>query len=115
MAKLEWGDVTSINMNNNVSNVTAGALYDGSSYVSTTGIGDFTFQNRSSDVVIDGELKVNGRDILKEIDDMRDVLLLLRRDVDMEAKYPKLKELKEEYERALEKYKTFEAVKGDKI
>jgi hypothetical protein len=115
MAKLEWGDVTSINMNNNVSNVTAGALYDGSGYVSTTGIGDFTFQNRSNDVVIDGELKVNGRDILKEIDDMRDVLLLLRRDVDMEAKYPKLKELKEEYERALEKYKTFEAVKGDKI
>jgi predicted translin family RNA/ssDNA-binding protein len=54
---------------------------------------------------------VQGRDVLKELDEMRDALLLLKRDVDMESKYPKLKELKDEYERALEKYKTFEALK----
>jgi len=48
---------------------------------------------------------------MAELDEMRDVLLLLKRDVDMEAKYPRLKELKEEYERALEKYKTFETLK----
>jgi hypothetical protein len=51
---------------------------------------------------------------MKELDEMRDVLLLLRRDVDMEAKYPKLKELKDEYERTLEKYKTFEAIRESK-
>ena len=56
-------------------------------------------------------LEVNGRDVMKELDEMRDALLLLKRDVDMEAKYPKLRELKDEYERALEKYKTFEALK----
>ena len=56
-------------------------------------------------------LEVNGRDVMKEIDEMRDALLLLKRDVDMEAKYPKLKELKDAYERQLEKYKTFEALK----
>jgi len=56
-------------------------------------------------------LVVNGRDVMAELDEMRDVLLLLKRDVDMEAKYPRLKELKEEYERALEKYKTFETLK----
>ena len=60
---------------------------------------------------VDVPLIVNGRDIVKELDEMRDVLLLLKRDVDMEAKYPKLKELKEEYEAALAKYKTFEALK----
>jgi len=60
---------------------------------------------------VDGTLEVNGRDVMKELDEMRDVLLLLKRDVDMEAKYPRLKELKDEYERALEKYKTFEALK----
>jgi hypothetical protein len=60
---------------------------------------------------VDVPLLVNGRDVMKEIDEMRDALLLLKRDVDMEAKYPKLKELKDEYERALEKYKTFEAIK----
>ena len=60
---------------------------------------------------IDGKLEVQGRDVLKELDEMRDALLLLKRDVDMESKYPRLKELKDEYERALEKYKTFEALK----
>jgi hypothetical protein len=60
---------------------------------------------------VDGKLEVQGRDILKELDEMRDALLLLKRDVDMEAKYPKLKELKDAYEAQLEKYKTFEALK----
>jgi hypothetical protein len=60
---------------------------------------------------VDVPLLVNGRDVMKEIDEMRDALLLLKRDVDMEEKYPRLRELKDEYERALEKYKTFEALK----
>jgi hypothetical protein len=60
---------------------------------------------------IDGKLEVQGRDVLKELDEMRDALLLLKRDVDMEAKYPKLRELKDAYETQLEKYKTFEALK----
>jgi hypothetical protein len=60
---------------------------------------------------VDVPLVVNGRDVMKEIDEMRDALLLLKRDVDMESKYPKLKELKDAYERQLEKYKTWEALK----
>ena len=65
-------------------------------------------------VSIDVPLKVNDRDILKELDEMRDSLLLLKRDVNMEAKYPRLKELKDEYEAALAKYKTFNALKDSK-
>ncbi len=65
-------------------------------------------------VTIDVPLKVNGRDVMKELDEMRDALLLLKRDVDMEAKYPRLKAIKEEYEAALAKYKTFEAIKESK-
>lgn len=65
-------------------------------------------------VKIEVPLIVNGRDVMKELDEMRDVLLLLRRDVDMEAKYPRLKEIKDEYERVLEKYKTFDALKESK-
>ena len=60
---------------------------------------------------VDGRAIVQGRDILNELDDMRDALLLLKRDVDMEAKYPKLRELKDAYEAELEKYKTWEALK----
>jgi len=63
---------------------------------------------------IDGKLEVQGRDVLKELDEMRDALLLLKRDVDMEAKYPKLRELKDAYERQLEKYKTFDTLKESK-
>lgn len=63
---------------------------------------------------VDVPLIVNGRDIVKELDEMRDALLLLKREVNMEAKYPRLKELKDEYERTLEKYKTFDTLKESK-
>ena len=63
---------------------------------------------------VDVPLVVNGRDVMREIDEMRDALLLLKRDVDMEAKYPKLKKIKDEYERALDMYKTFETIKESK-
>ena len=56
-------------------------------------------------------LVVDGRDVMQELDEMRDIMLLLKRDVDMESKYPKLKELKDAYEAQLEKYKTWEAIK----
>lgn len=62
-------------------------------------------------MLVDVPLVVDGRDVMKELDEMRDALLLLKRDVDMESKYPKLRELKDAYEAQLEKYKTFEALK----
>jgi hypothetical protein len=64
--------------------------------------------------MINSSLQVNGRDVMAELDELRDAVLLLKRHVDMEAKYPKLKELKDEYERALAKYKTFDAIKESK-
>lgn len=62
-------------------------------------------------MMVNVPLLVSGRDVLKELDEMRDALLLLKRDVKMEEKYPLLKDLKDQYEQALEKYKTFEALK----
>jgi len=72
-------------------------------------ITDHTTNNHA--LRVDGTLEVNGRDVMKELDEMRDALLLLKRDVDMEAKYPKLKEIRDAYAEQLEKYKTFEALK----
>jgi len=69
---------------------------------------NLTVEGNSS---INGRLLVEDRDILQELDEMRDIMLLLRRDVDMEKKYPRLKEIKDEYEAALAKYKTMEALK----
>jgi len=82
----------------------------------TTSIADsaITIDGSGDSVSVNKPLIVNDRNILKELDEMRDALLLLKRDVDMEAKYPRLRELKDEYERALEKYKTFETIKESK-
>ena len=63
---------------------------------------------------IDMPLVVQGRDVMKELDEMRDALLLIKRDVYMEAKYPRLKEIKDEYEAQLAKYKTFDILKDSK-
>ena len=84
----------------------------------TTSLSDITFRESTFPVehtlIVDGRAIIKDRDILQELDEMRDALLLLKRDVDMEAKYPRLKELKDEYERALEKYTTFDTLKESK-
>jgi len=81
----------------------------------TTSLSDITFHESTFPVehtlIVDGRAIIKDRDILQELDEMRDALLLLKRDIDMESKYPKLKELKDAYETQLEKYKTFEALK----
>ena len=99
-----------------------GSIFTTSGYINSPTITSTSLG--SSAITIDGSINgsmrvdvpliVNGRDVIKELDEMRDALLLLKRDVDMESKYPRLKELKDEYERALEKYKTFEAIKESK-
>ena len=85
--------------------------------ITTTSLADAKIRidgSANGSMHVDVPLIVNGRDVMKELDEMRDAMLLLKRDVDMESKYPRLKELKDEYERALEKYKTFEAIKESK-
>jgi hypothetical protein len=64
-----------------------------------------------SAITVDGTFEVQGRDVLAELDEMRDALMLIKRDVDMEAKYPKLKD---EYAKQLAKYATFDTIKDSK-
>lgn len=107
-------------LNTNYTNYTTNApIYNNitSGSISSTSIADAKITidgGVNGSMRVDVPLIVHGRDVMKEIDEMRDALLLLKRDVDMESKYPKLKELKDEYERALEKYKTFDAIKESK-
>ena len=93
------------------SNITSGTIS------TTTRLGDSKVTidgGENGSMRVDVPLLVDGRDVMKELDEMRDALLLLKRDVDMEAKYPRLKELKDEYEAALAKYATFDTLKGSK-
>lgn len=101
---------TTLNSNYSIGNLPGSAI----SKIATTGLADAKIHingGENGSMRVDVPLIVNGRDVIKELDEMRDSLLLLKRDVDMEAKYPRLRELKDEYEAALAKYKTFEALK----
>jgi hypothetical protein len=89
---------------------TTNAIFNSTHPYSGITIAESTFPVEHT-LTVEGRAIVQGRDILKELDEMRDALLLLKRDVDMETKYPKLRELKDAYEAQLEKYKTFEALK----
>jgi len=119
MAEKRWSKELKQTMNSNYTySSTIGHLAGGytstNNTITTTNLADSAITingGPNGSMKVDVPLVVNGRDVMKEIDEMRDALLLLKRDVDMEAKYPKLRELKDEYERALEKYKTFEALK----
>jgi hypothetical protein len=93
--------------------ITSSAVASGTNYGNITIVDDVNIA-QSKAMLVDIPLVVQGRDVMKELDELRDSVLLLKRHVDMEAKYPKLKQLKDEYERALEKYKTFDTLKESK-
>ena len=98
-------------------NISTGHIYTTNS--TNTLIG--TTDTGNSAITIDGgtngkmsvnvPLLVNGRDVMQEIDEMRDALLLLKRHVDMEAKYPRLKELKDAYDKELKKCTMWDSLK----
>lgn len=103
-------------------NGTAGQL------LTYSGINGTTWSNASAYTMGDGVLKINGnppsldvkgtvvingRDLEERLDTIEKVLQIPERDVKLEAKYPKLKKLYDEYIHALGKYRTFEAIKGD--
>ncbi len=62
---------------------------------------------------IKGNVKINGVDLEERLSTIEQVLQIPTRDVTMEHKYPKLAELYKKYMHELEKYKTFERIKGD--
>jgi len=62
---------------------------------------------------VKGTVKINGFDLEERLKTIEKVLMIPERDATMEAKYPSLKKKFDEYINALEKYKTFERIKGD--
>lgn len=60
-----------------------------------------------------GKVKINGVDLDERLKTIEQVLQIPTRDAIMEAKYPKLKKLYEEYTKELAKLTTWEKLKGD--
>lgn len=53
--------------------------------------------NPNTSVSVDLPLVVNGRNVMGEIDELKDALLILSRDLKLEEKYPELKEAYDNY------------------
>ena len=62
---------------------------------------------------VKGNVKINGIDLEERLKTIERVLAIPERDAIMEAKYPSLKKKFDDYINSLEKYRTFERLKGD--
>ena len=72
-----------------------------------------TVKNNPPSLEVKGTVIINGFDLEERLKTIERVLLIPTRDATMEAKYPSLKKKFDEYINTLEKYRTFERVKGN--
>jgi hypothetical protein len=75
--------------------------------------GNEVILEKAATLDVQGSVKINGIDLEERLNVIEKVLQIPTRDVTMENKHPKLKELYEQYVHELEKYKTWERIKGD--
>lgn len=64
---------------------------------------------------VKGTVKINGLDLEERLKIIERVLAIPERDAKIEAKYPSLKKKFDDYINTLEKYKTFERIKGEDV
>ena len=72
-----------------------------------------TVKPEPASLEVKGRLIHNGQDLEERLSTIEKVLQIPERDVKLEKKHPKLKELYDAYIHALGKYRTFEAIKGE--
>jgi len=68
---------------------------------------------KSATLEVKGTVVINGVDLEERLKIIERVLAIPERDATMEAKYPSLKKKFDDYINSLEKYRTFERIKGD--
>jgi hypothetical protein len=62
---------------------------------------------------VKGTVKINGIDLEERLNIIERILMIPKRDATLEDKYPSLKKKFDEYINTLEKYQTFEHIKGE--
>ena len=100
--------------------VTAAWAQPNNNFVSNNGKAVMTIPADKQEVVLEkdatlnvkGTVVINGVDLEERLNTIETVLQIPTRDVTIEAKYPKLAKLYKQYMHELEKYKTFERLKG---
>jgi len=66
---------------------------------------------KEAELEVQGRVKINGEYLHERLERIETLLNIPSRDITMEHKYPKLKELWESYNRELAKYKTWDKLK----
>lgn len=88
----------------------------------TSGSYNYTYKNSDSvlkvindpaSLDVTGKVVINGLDLEERLKIIERVLGIPERDVKIEAKYPSIKKKFDDYINTLEKYRTFERIKGD--
>jgi hypothetical protein len=69
--------------------------------------------NEAATLEVKGNVVINGLDLEERLKTIEKVLQIPERDVIMESKYPKLAEIYNQYMQELERYKTWDRIKGD--
>jgi lipopolysaccharide export system protein LptC len=113
--------LTSTGLNGTSANYTTGWTQPNHNFISNNGTPLMTIPANSNEVVLEktatlevkGTVMINGQDLEERLNTIETVLQIPTRDVTLEAKYPKLGNLYKQYMRELEKYKTWERVKGN--
>lgn len=87
----------------------------GSGAVNNYSLGDniLTVRQGPATMEVKGNVVINGVDLEERLKTIEKVLMIPERDVILEQKHPKLKQLYNDYINALGKYRTFEAIKGN--
>ena len=99
-----------IDLDSSIGDVTIDtSTWDDSFTTSPTSI--YSSSSNSNNVIIEGDLTVDGVDVMQSIKDIQRVLGVVSRDLDKEEKYVGLKRAAEAYERELAKIETFETLK----
>jgi hypothetical protein len=62
---------------------------------------------------VKGKVKINGIDLEERLNIIERILMIPKRDATLEDKYPSLKKKFDDYINTLEKYQTFEHIKGE--
>lgn len=68
---------------------------------------------KAASLEVKGNVVINGLDLEERLKTIEKILQIPERDVIMESKYPKLADLYQQYMQELERYKTWERIKGD--
>jgi hypothetical protein len=69
---------------------------------------------KDATLTIKGKVVINDRDLEERLDIIEKVLMIPERDVKLEARYPKLKKMYDDYIKELSKYQMWENIKGEK-